>query len=80
MKIPRDLTASQLIRGLRELGYEITRQKGSHIRLTKVLIGGDHHVTIPNHSPIKIGTLNSIITDVSSRLKISKEDLIAYLK
>ncbi|KAA0248966.1 MAG: type II toxin-antitoxin system HicA family toxin [Chlorobiota bacterium] len=80
MKIPRDLTAGQLIRGLRELGYEITRQKGSHIRLTKVLNDGDHHITIPNHSPIKIGTLNSIITDVSSRLKILKEDLITYLK
>lgn len=80
MKIPRDLTAGQLIRGLRELGYEITRQKGSHIRLTKALNDGDHHITIPNHSPIKIGTLNSIITDVSSRLKISKEDLITYLK
>ena len=32
MKLPRDLTANDLIKKLRKLGYEKTRQTGSHIR------------------------------------------------
>lgn len=34
MKIPRDLAGSDLAKALRELGYETTRQTGSHVRLT----------------------------------------------
>ncbi|NYE57789.1 putative RNA binding protein YcfA (HicA-like mRNA interferase family) [Carboxydothermus ferrireducens DSM 11255] len=36
----------------------VTRQTGSHIRLTTTL-KGEHHVTIPLHDPLKIGTLNN---------------------
>ncbi|MEA3208790.1 MAG: hypothetical protein QOE70_1847 [Chthoniobacter sp.] len=56
MKVPRDLGASDLIRALRVLGYERVRQDGSHIRLTTI-VGGTHHVTVPNHRPLKTGTL-----------------------
>jgi predicted RNA binding protein YcfA (HicA-like mRNA interferase family) len=34
MKVPRDISAEKLIQSLIKLGYQITRQKGSHIRLT----------------------------------------------
>lgn len=34
MKLPRDLTGLELAKALKALGYEITRQTGSHIRLT----------------------------------------------
>ncbi|WP_205685578.1 type II toxin-antitoxin system HicA family toxin [Flavipsychrobacter stenotrophus] len=34
MKIPRDLSGRDLIQRLKLLGYQITRQSGSHIRLT----------------------------------------------
>ena len=34
MKIPRDLSGSELIKRLKKLGYTPTRQSGSHIRLT----------------------------------------------
>ncbi|MDP2035880.1 MAG: type II toxin-antitoxin system HicA family toxin, partial [Ignavibacteria bacterium] len=61
------------------LGYQVTRQRGSHIRLTAVINSEEHHITIPNHTPIKIGTLNSIITDVASRNKLSKEEIILRL-
>ena len=37
MKIPRDLTANDVIKMLSKLGYVVTRQKGSHIRLTSKL-------------------------------------------
>ncbi len=50
MRIPRDLSGADLVKRLGRLGYEVTRQTGSHIRLTGR--GEDeHHVTIPNHDP-----------------------------
>lgn len=79
MKIPRDISAEQLIKGLAVLGYQITRQRGSHIRLTAVINSEEHHITIPNHTAIKIGTLNSILTDVASRNKLTKEEIILRL-
>jgi len=61
MKIPRDVSAQQLIRMLSKLGYSQTRQVGSHIRLTIIKERNSFHITIPNHNPIKIGTLNGIL-------------------
>ena len=64
MKVPRDVGATDLINLLRRYGYSIIRQTGSHIRLSKLLDGGEHSITVPNHKPIKIGTLQSIANDV----------------
>lgn len=74
MKTPRDLSARELIKILTGYGYEVNRQKGSHIRLVKHSDKGDHHVTIPNHNPIKLGTLSSIIADVAENLGVNKEN------
>lgn len=41
-------------------GYAVTRQSGSHIRL----IGNTptpHSLTVPDHSPLKVGTLHAIL-------------------
>jgi hypothetical protein len=38
-----------------------------------------HHVTIPNHDPIKVGTLAGILNDVAAHLEISREELIQRL-
>ena len=78
MKLPRNISASDLISSLRKFGYEISRQKGSHIRLT-TLSNGEHHITIPNHNPIKLGTLSSILGDVSEHFKLTKEETIRKL-
>jgi predicted RNA binding protein YcfA (HicA-like mRNA interferase family) len=75
MKLPRDINASGLIRSLKALGYEVTRQSGSHIRLTTKQ-EGEHHVTIPNHSPIRIGTLSSILSDVANHFHTNKDEII----
>ncbi len=74
MKTPRNLSAQELIKILARYGYEVTRQKGSHIRLVKHSDNGTHDVTIPNHNPIKLGTLSSIISDVAENLGVDKED------
>ena len=55
MRIPRNLSGNDLIKKLKKLGYEPTRQVGSHIRLT-TLENGTHHLTIPEHKPFRIGT------------------------
>ena len=34
MKLPRDISGNQLIKNLKPLGYIVTRQTGSHIRLS----------------------------------------------
>ena len=78
MKIPRDLNAKELISRLKLLGYEPTRQAGSHIRLTTQQ-NGEHHITIPNHDPIKIGTLSSILQVVADHFQITKEELLRRL-
>jgi len=64
MKLPRDVDSQQLIKSLNKFGYESTRQSGSHIRLS-TRQNGQHHITIPNHDPLKIGTLNAILTEVA---------------
>lgn len=78
MRIPRDLSASELITLLRKFSYEVTRQKGSHIRLTTT-INGEHHLTIPNHNPLKLGTLASILNEVAMHLRLSKEEVFRVL-
>lgn len=75
MKIPRDLSAQELIKSLKKHGYIVSRQTGSHIRITTQM-NGEHHVTIPNHNPIKLGTLNAILNEISNHLNISKENIL----
>ncbi|MCF7761990.1 MAG: type II toxin-antitoxin system HicA family toxin [Cephaloticoccus sp.] len=75
MKIPRDLGGAELTKALRAFGYEQIRQDGSHIRLTTQQ-GGQHHVTIPNHNPIKLGTLHGILKAVALHHKVTIEELV----
>ncbi len=78
MKLPRDLSARDLIKVLSPLGYRITRQRGSHIRVTTQR-EGTHHVTIPDHNPIRIGTLANILGDISDHFGISRDELLERL-
>jgi predicted RNA binding protein YcfA (HicA-like mRNA interferase family) len=78
MKLPRDLSGKQLIKILGILGYEVTRQTGSHIRLTTNR-NGTHSITIPAHNPIRIGTLTSILKDIANHHSFTYEELIKLL-
>ncbi len=79
MKTPRDVCGPDLAKALRVLGYEKVRQDGSHIRLT-TNVDGQFHVTVPNHDPIKVGTLRSIIKLVAEHHRITPEDLLDQLE
>jgi len=78
MRLPRDISGEDLARRLRSYGYEITRQTGSHIRLT-TQIRGEHHLTIPNHKDLRVGTLAAILADVADHMGMSKEEVIQPL-
>ncbi|WP_141610019.1 type II toxin-antitoxin system HicA family toxin [Litorilinea aerophila] len=79
MRLPRDLSGDELVLRLEKFGYHITRQRGSHIRLSRVTHEGTHHLTIPRHNPLRVGTLNGILNDVASHLGMSKDELLAQL-
>jgi predicted RNA binding protein YcfA (HicA-like mRNA interferase family) len=78
MKLPRDVDGAQLIKALRALGYAATRQTGSHIRVTTQRDGENHEV-IPNHRPIKTGTLSSVLKHVAAHHRMSVDDLLKML-
>ncbi|MFZ5880983.1 MAG: type II toxin-antitoxin system HicA family toxin [Chloroflexota bacterium] len=75
MRIPRDVGGTDFAQLLKRYGYAVTRQTGSHMRLTTQQ-GGEHHITIPQHKPLRIGTLNSILKDVADHLKMERDDLV----
>jgi predicted RNA binding protein YcfA (HicA-like mRNA interferase family) len=78
MKLPRNLTGLQLVKELASLGYQVTRQTGSHIRLT-TLENGEHHITVPAHNPLKTGTLSAILNDVAQHFHLSRDELLKRL-
>ena len=78
MRNPRDLSARELIKSLKIYGYEVVSQKGSHIKVTTQQ-EGEYHLAIPNHDPIKIGTLNAILRQVAEHLGKNKEDVLREL-
>ena len=79
MKLPRDVDGRRLAKALRKLGYLETRQKGSHIRITTQR-DGEHHEVVPNHNPIKCGTLNSILKSVANHHRLTMEELLRLLE
>ena len=78
MKLPRDMDAPELIKALQRIGYQVVRQSGSHIRL-QIEQPKPHALTIPNHSPLKLGTLSAILRDVAEHRDMSKDALIQLL-
>jgi predicted RNA binding protein YcfA (HicA-like mRNA interferase family) len=78
VRLPRDLSGDDLVQLLRRRGYAVVRQTGSHLRLTTES-GGTHHVTIPRHDPLRLGTLSGILADVALHFGVSKEELVRDL-
>ena len=79
MKLPRDLSGAELASILRRYEYEVSRQTGSHLRLTSRAKDKVHHITIPRHRFLNIGTLGSIISDIATYLEVDRETLAQEL-
>ena len=78
MRIPRDIGGRALAKTLGRYGYQITRRTGSHIRLT-TMTESEHHITIPAHETLRIGTLSAILSEVAGHLKRDKSELTQEL-
>lgn len=78
MRLPRDMDAPELIKALQSLGYGVVRQSGSHIRL-QTEKPKPHSLTVPNHAPLKLGTLSAILNEVAEHQSMSKDDLVLKL-
>lgn len=78
MRVPRDLSGADLVKRLGRFGYSVTRQTGSHMRLTSTT-HGEHHITIPNHDPLRLGTLAAILAGVAAHHGITRDELVQRL-
>ncbi len=78
MKLPRDVDGPELVKALRVLEYVVTRQRGSHIRLETDLDGPNKEV-IPNHRPIKPGTLSGILKRIAAHHHLTVHELLEKL-
>ena len=77
-RLPRDVSGSKLAKLLEAFGYIVTRQKGSHLRLT-TQEGGEHHVTVPNHDALRTGTLNGVLKDVAEHAGVARDVVVDKL-
>lgn len=78
MRLPRDLSGDELAAAPARVGYSVSRQTGSHLRLT-THENGEHHVTVPRHRHLKIGTLSGVLADVGDHLGLARNDLVERL-
>jgi predicted RNA binding protein YcfA (HicA-like mRNA interferase family) len=78
MRLPRDLSGEDLARSLSAFGYAVTRQTGSHLRLT-TQERGEHHVTIPRHESLRVGTVAAILAEVGDHVGLTREAIVARL-
>ena len=62
----RVLSGREVLKILREFGFQKFAQRGSHIKVRRVLEGGQtQSLTVPNHDEIDRGTLNAIYRQAS---------------
>lgn len=78
MKLPRNVSGRRLASALGRLGYEVARQRGSHVRIT-TRVGGEHHEVIPDHNPIRVKTLSGILKSVARHHGTTVDDLLDLL-
>jgi predicted RNA binding protein YcfA (HicA-like mRNA interferase family) len=71
MKIPRDVNGPEAVRALRRAGFETLRQTGSHLVMRK----DSRTVVVPQHKPIKPGTLKGMIEQAG----LTVEEFVALL-
>ena len=63
---------------MQAFGYAETRQTGSHLRLTTQR-NGEHHITIPRHDPLRVGTLAGILDDVAHHFSLTRQQVLAQI-
>ena len=74
------VSGKKVIKLLSRLGYEIVRQKGSHVKMRINTRIGEHISVIPDHKELSKGTLGDILSDVSLYNAIPKDEVIEMLR
>lgn len=74
MKIPI-ISGDDVIKALKKVGFEVVRQRGSHVSLHKRTPGGTLLTVVPRKPEIKRGTLLSILRQA----RVSKEEFLQLL-
>jgi predicted RNA binding protein YcfA (HicA-like mRNA interferase family) len=76
MKLPRDLSGNNLVKHLcKKWGYEQVHQVGSHVIL-QTSVPVHHRIAVPAHNPLRIGTLNAILSAVAAHKGVGKEEIL----
>jgi predicted RNA binding protein YcfA (HicA-like mRNA interferase family) len=57
------VSGRDVVKALGKVGFRVTRQRGSHVRLEKIEVGKIIKLTVPLHKTLKKGTLRRIISD-----------------
>jgi predicted RNA binding protein YcfA (HicA-like mRNA interferase family) len=79
MKLPRDLSGAELIKLLcKHFDYRRVNQEGSHVIL-ETSEPRQHRISIPDHAPLRIGTLNAILRVIATVKGVEKEDILRHL-
>ena len=80
MKVPRDLSGSQLIKVLcRDWDYRQVNQEGSHVIL-QTETPGHQRLSVPNHNPLRVGTLNAIVRAVAAHKGVDRQAVLNALQ
>jgi predicted RNA binding protein YcfA (HicA-like mRNA interferase family) len=79
MKIPRDVSGTHLAKVLcRRWQYAKVHQVGSHIIL-ETSEPTHQRIAIPEHDPVRLGTLISILRAVAQHKGVTRDAIIASL-
>jgi predicted RNA binding protein YcfA (HicA-like mRNA interferase family) len=79
VKLPRDVSGREVVKALsRDWGYRQVNQEGSHIIL-QTDTPNSHRLSVPDHSALRIGTLNAILRAVAHAKHVTKEDVASSL-
>lgn len=69
------LSAREILKALKNLGFEIVNQKGSHIKLRKTCLNKKIITIVPNHKTVMTGTLKGILELAEISLDVFLENL-----
>ena len=73
----RVLSGKEVIRILSKFGFEVASQRGSHVKLRRILQDGTKQtLTVPLHEELDKGTLKAIIRQASRY--VPEEELKQY--
>jgi predicted RNA binding protein YcfA (HicA-like mRNA interferase family) len=67
-KLP-SVSGERLVRALKRAGFEVLRQKGSHVALERIVGEKTFRTVVPQHATIAKGTLSDILKQAGLTLE-----------